>query len=235
MLDSFVVGIPRCNEPAYILAQTFEAINASTVKPSTVVIVDNGDAALDEGSICCDWNIIVRPSGNIGCAGAWNRIYELANHRPLVMLNGDCAVAPDTFEHMLSKPAPTIICALGFGCFRLDHEIYERVGPFDEAFWPIYFEDTDYRYRLKLAGIQIAEEWPVGPEHEVYRPSFGRATYPSGITHGWRPLEDGARSHWPAGERAAWAQRRWISNKERYEAKWGGPPGEEKFTTPFGK
>ena len=43
-----------------------------------------------------------------------------------------------------------------FSCFLISREVYEALGPFDEAFQPAYFEDADYYRRLILAGYQTA-------------------------------------------------------------------------------
>lgn len=223
----FVVGIPRCNEPPEVFAATFAALITSTQHPDRVVIIDNGDTPLTQEPLDLCMTMIDRPGRNVGCAGAWNRIIAYAKDMPLIILNGDCAVAPDTFERLFEAPSPALVCAIGFSCFRIDHEIRKAVGPFDEEYYPVYWEDTDYRYRCKLAGIPIIE-WPI---EESDRPSFGRAKYTTGVTHGWR-REDAGYQGW-TGEKLDWFYKRWEANRDRYHAKWGGMVGEETFTTPF--
>lgn len=232
---SFVVGIPRCNEPPEIFAATLTAVRANTMKPAFVTIIDNGDEPLEINeamwpSDFYDYPLIVdRPNHNIGCAGAWNRIRRgNVFYKKAIILNADCEVPPDTFERVLEPPSPVIMCAFGFGCFRLDAEIFEKVGPFDEAFYPVYFEDSDYRYRLKLAGIPIIE-WPFV---EKERLTFGRARYTTGFAHGWRHDDGRGYQGW-TNDKLTWFYRRWELNRDRFIAKWGGLPGEEKFTEPF--
>jgi GT2 family glycosyltransferase len=233
---TFVVGIPHCNEPPKIFAATLAAIRASTIKPAFVLVVDNGDVPLEIGedewpSSFHEYPLVVsRPEQNIGCAGAWNQICSLTREtgRSVITLNADCTVPPDAFEKMLAVPAPTLLCAFGFGCFRLDAEIYERVGPFDEAYYPVYWEDADYRYRCKLAGVPLIE-WPFV---EAERTSFGRARYTTGFEHGWRH-EDGRGYQGWTDDKLVWFYDCWNKNRERYIAKWGGEVGEEKFTQPF--
>jgi hypothetical protein len=208
-----------------------------------IMIIDNGDIALDLDDVGLDslpatTVSVFRPGGNIGCAGAWNQICDYglgsapARVTSVIMINGDCAVAPDTFQRMLTYDYPALVCAQGFSCFRIDREIWQKVGPFDEGYYPVYWEDTDYRYRCKLAGVEI-KEWPAGLDQVVSRPSFSRAKYESGITHGWM-IEGKGYQGW-TGEKQQWFENRWRANKQRYEDKWGGPQGEERFTTPFGK
>lgn len=224
----FIVGIPRCNEPNSIVEETLRGIERSSSQPVRVLIVDNGDAPLDPHTLllprCCD---IIRPQRNLGCAGAWNILHKLATPTPLVLLNADCAVMPDTFERMLDHATP-ILCAYGFGCFMLSEDVWRTIGDFDEEFYPVYFEDTDYRYRCKLGGVPI-EEWPVTELQSIY-PGRDRAT--SGIIHG-KHDPDGYQG-W-RGEKLAWFNSRWEANLQRYMTKWGGEVGQERFTTPFGR
>lgn len=221
----FVVGVPRCNEPADLFDETVRAVHASVVSPAHTVVVDNGDERFT-GS---ENSVVVRPSANVGRAGAWNIVLRLAfetlNLGSVILLDADCAVAPDTFARMIASPAPVVL-ALGFSCFRLDEAPWRTVGEFDEEFWPISWEDADYRRRLSLAGVAV-EEWPI---EEHARPSRGRVTYASGITHG-APWLHGYQG-W-SGRRLTRFREQVAANQARYTAKWGGPPGAETLTAPF--
>ena len=224
---SFVLGIPRCAEPPAIFGATIKAALASTAQPLARIIVDNGDGPLDPVA----GFELLRPGRNIGCAGAWNVLCRAGFERgadSVILINGDCAVAPDTFARMLAS-AHKLVAAQGFSCFRIDRGLWQSIGEFDEAYYPVYWEDTDYRRRLGLAG-EVIDEWPLV---EIARPSYGRAVYQSGITHGW--LIEGAGYQGWTGERQAWFHERWKANRDRYVAKWGGMPGEETLSTPFGR
>jgi len=234
----FVVGFARCNEPAAILSETLEAIAASSRRPSRIRIIDNGDDPLSIRTIDAAFmrleaslNIrieIYRSDKNRGCAASWNLLHEFGDDagERQVILNADCAVAPDTFEDMLSVPAPTAVLAYGFGCFLIDEEIRQTVGPFDAEFYPAYFEDADYRRRMALAGI-VPNEWPIV---EVDRPAPGRSRASTGITHGSHD-PDGYQG-W-RGNKLGWFWERYEANRRRYLAKWGGEPGHETFAEPF--
>ena len=221
----FVLGVPRYSEPAAILDETLRAVQASAVVPAYTIIVDNGDERMAETS---GEHVVVRPSANVGRAGAWNIVLRLAFEtltvKRVILLDGDCAVAPDTFARMLA-PASRVVLAHGFSCFRLDEALWQVVGEFDEEFWPISMEDADYRRRLALANEPV-EEWPI---EERSRSSRGRVTHASGITHG--PPD--ARNGWGA-RRVARFQDHLAENRVRYARKWGGPPGHETLSTPFG-
>ena len=43
----------------------------------------------------------------------------------------------------------------GFNLFSVPRATAEKVGYFDENFYPAYFEDNDYVYRCRLAGARI--------------------------------------------------------------------------------
>jgi hypothetical protein len=222
----FVLGIPRCNEPATLFDETLRAVHASTAVPAHTIVVDNGDQRFAGDPSTA---VVVRPSGNLGRAGAWNVVLRLAfetlNIKRAILLDSDCTVARDTFERMLASPAPVVL-AQGFSCFRLDEPAWRAVGEFDEEFWPISWEDADYKRRLALGSVAV-EEWSL---EERSRPSRGRVTYASGITHG---------EAWPhgyqgwSGRKLARFQEQVAVNRTRYITKWGGPPGTETLTAPF--
>ena len=221
---SFILGVPRCNETDDIFGEAVAAMRASTLPPTVALIIDNGDAPL--GGV--PGFEVRRPPENVGCAGAWNMICRAAFDEfhcdSAVLVNADCNVLPGTFASLFAADCG-FVCAHAFECFRIDREVWLRVGPFDTGFYPVYWEDTDYRRRLHLAGVAI-EEWPV-EEVEVIYP--GRGCYRSGIVHGKAATE---YQGW-AGDKQAWFQQRLVANEQRYIDKWGGIPGTERFEVPF--
>lgn len=230
-----VLGIPRCNETPEVFGATIAAVRASSLKPDLALIVDNGDVPLPG----VDGFGVMRPGRNIGCAGAWNAILTRAFNElgaeSAIVINGDCAVATDTFERMMVSPYPLVL-GQGFSCFRMSATLWRILGPFDELYYPVYWEDADYRRRLALttsaAQVRLVDEWPL---EIASRETPYRATYTSGITHGWRdPAADHRYQNW-SPEKHLWFEERWRANRDRYVAKWGGLlPGEETFSIPFG-
>jgi GT2 family glycosyltransferase len=97
-----------------------------------------------------------------------------------------------------------------FAAFMLSRHAWETVGPFDEEFFPAYFEDNDYHRRILLAGLRAV----VHPPAMFYH--FGSRTQNES---GGGPVVSGAL---------------FDRNRERYLRKWGGPPGAERFAAPFG-
>ena len=223
----FVLGIPRSSEPAPLFEETLRAVQASTASPAYTIVVDNGD---ERFAVDGSQAVVIRPSANVGRAGAWNIVLRLAFETlsvgRAVLLDGDLAVAPDTFDRMLASQA-SVVCAHGFSCFRLDEAPWRTVGEFDEEFWPSSFEDADYRRRLALAGVPV-EEWPIEEHSRAAQGRVTRVTYASGIAHNRTDRHRG----WSA-RRVARLRTELEANRKRYAQKWGGLPGAETLSTPF--
>lgn len=109
---------------------------------------------------------------------------------------------------------PWADCGHNWHLIAFSVETLMEVGPFDEAFWPIYFEDADYERRLTLAGMPS----PRGEQRSV-PPMVGVDAHAEASGHS---LTAGLVSV-NMGIQAA-----------RYATKWGGPKGSEKYTTPYG-
>lgn len=227
-MKKFAIALPRLNETD-LLTETIESVRASSLLPDQIILVDNGDeplSVLPSGS----WGLhYVRPPRlqnrgfdvqSTSVAASWNIAFRKTS-LPVVLLNSDCAVARKTFEEMMNDPA-RVVCAYYFACARVDHEVWQEVGPFDEDFYPAYYEDTDYRRRLNLCGVSISD-WAVEPFTVV---SVGRTRSVREITHGKE------KPCW-SGDKLAWFHDRIEECKQRYVAKWGGMPGRETFATPF--
>lgn len=225
-MTPLVAGVPTVGR-SDLLAGCVRALLEGDVRPLRIFVIDNADRPLSRPM---GWPVdlvrVVRPESNLGCAGAWNLAIALASGRPALLVNDDCAVARDTVAR-LSRPEPDVLmCAHGFSCFRIDPGVVRRVGTFDEAYFPVYYEDTDYRRRCALAGVTI-DEWPL----EAVELVGGRdAVGSTGITHG----KSEARYQGWSAERDRWLHERIAANRARYVAKWGGPPDAETFSEPFG-
>ncbi len=92
-----------------------------------------------------------------------------------------------------------------FSAFMLTKKCYNEVGQFDENFYPAYFEDNDYHYRLYLKGIK-AINYPMAVYYH-----FGSRS--KKFINNFNTLFE--------------------KNREYYKKKWGGIPGEEIFKSPF--
>lgn len=194
------------------------------------IVVDNGDPPLDylasRGAAVYEYQ---RPGANIGVAASWNHGRRLALQCPtarwLVLLSevvvfGEHGGA-DLLDGVVDQgplgaiDAPGVsVAEAGWKCTALRTSTLDRVGEFDEGFWPAYYEDTDYLYRMGLAGLASPREngkaWPM---------LHVDMTIPEGDAHALRSgLVDVDLDRLAA----------------RYRAKWGGNQGEERHRTPWG-
>ena len=98
-----------------------------------------------------------------------------------------------------------------FSCFMLKGSTIDKVGFFDDKFFPAYFEDNDYHYRINLAGLKAIKT--------------NRALY---FHYGSRTIkaDDRIKNVSNLG---------YNTNREYYKEKWGGEPGKEIYTSPFDK
>jgi len=98
-----------------------------------------------------------------------------------------------------------------FSCFMLKTETIQKIGYFDEKFYPAYFEDNDYHYRIRLAGLKAVKT--------------NRALY---FHYGSRTIKNDEKIH-------NISNLGYTANREYYRQKWGGLPGEEIYKTPFNR
>jgi GT2 family glycosyltransferase len=94
-----------------------------------------------------------RPPYNIQCAGC----AVTRGGRVLFRGRGEPRATPEW-----NKPAE--LQALISACWIFPRALWEELGPLDEAFSPIQFEDTDYCYRARAAGRTVF----YAPEVELY-------------------------------------------------------------------
>jgi glycosyltransferase involved in cell wall biosynthesis/GT2 family glycosyltransferase/predicted RecA/RadA family phage recombinase len=97
-----------------------------------------------------------------------------------------------------------------YGCFAFNTLALEVLGCFDENFFPIYCEDSDYRRRAQLAGLE---------------PGYCGAT---SLCH-----QGSASLRQP--EIARQNELTYGANRAYYRRKWGGDAGQEAFAVPFGE
>jgi hypothetical protein len=125
---------------------------------------------------------------------------------------------PRTF--MLSTLQPAVRPGMHWSCYMVDRRFFDTVGEFDEGFTPAYLEDADMTYRMHVAG------------------AFGVTclaalclNYDRGTIKG---IIDCDGADIPKMTRLLAELRARISaNDARYLEKWGGSPGQERFSTPF--
>lgn len=185
------------------------------VRVGRLVIVDN--SLTGWRSQTRDDAAYIRPVLGLGYPGGINAgIMQTPDAPWWLFCSADLVFAPGDLAHI----AETMHAATGprvvTGSHRGLRWVYgavnvatiERVGIMDaHTFFPIYFDDDDYEYRARLAGV----EW---------------LHHDGGMRHaGSQTIKD--PDHGAANGRT------FPLNRAAYLAKWGGLPGDERFRTPW--
>jgi len=125
-----------------------------------LLIVDNGgelDRIRDNENLI-NVNILNMPS-NLGVAASWNLgIKLLPHHDRWFFASNDMFYMPGALEKLSEARRQDITLSDMFPfwhTFALGEEVVRRVGLFDEALYPAYFEDNDYERRAKHLGVDI--------------------------------------------------------------------------------
>jgi len=104
---------------------------------------------------------------NIGCPGAWNLLIKSNIMAPYwLIINHDVAFTPGFLEEMVrmnKDPEVGLVHASSadhgrgsYECFMIKDWVVQKIGLFDENFYPVYVEDVDYICRVKNASIKTA-------------------------------------------------------------------------------
>ncbi len=95
-----------------------------------------------------------------------------------------------------------------YGCFAFNPPALQVLGCFDENFFPVYYEDSDFRQRARLAGLEPGYCPDVAIRHvgsaSLQQPEVARQN-----------------------------TRTYAANRAYYQRKWGGDGGDETFDRPF--
>lgn len=174
--------------------------------------------------------VIPNYENNIGVSGGWNqgleRAYKANCHKAIVS-NDDIVFEPGSIQTLLDSLGPGIdlmsmvntrdypergsgsVHDVDYSCFAVrPYDFLDKFGRFDEHFKPAYFEDNDMYYRIEVAG-------------GMQRKNLNARMFHSGsVTQNWggKPFVDSIQ---------------FEKNRAYYNTKWGGWPGNEKYTAPF--
>lgn len=218
-----VIGIPYLNRPD-LLERCLRSIDR---KVDTVVIVNNSDSLITSDydlskricvdSMKCQSNsfYIAEMPLNAGVAASWNEVIKLFPAPWWLIVNSDIEFAPGDlakFEQAIQTTEAGIVAdgINNMACFGITANCVQRVGLFDENFFPAYGEDIDYMRRCRLLGVEHRYLQGTGMRHD--RSSTVKALPAE--------LQDRNRETFEA-------------NKAYYERKWGGWEGQETFEHPF--
>jgi GT2 family glycosyltransferase len=207
-MQKFAIGIPTLNR--YDLLKPSLMLYIRDFPTTHIFILDNGHQGIIQNGIYLKEN-----DKNIGVGPSWNwlcdQIFQVADNA--LILNDDIYLGKkekdiDDLLHKKKNKGCLLKSTPDWCAFILPKRIYEKVGKFDECFYPAYYEDNSYKYRMKLQGISVLNTPDLNPL--VYKNSSTLAKDPS-------ILEDSKR------------------NRQLYIEMWGGEPNQEKYKTPFNK
>lgn len=208
------LGFPTLNRYD-LLDKAILSFCRGTVVPDVIYVIDNGGNYKTTNPLVR----VIKPVRNIGVAASWNLLHRVTKPNPLVISNDDLIVAKHSLEEALSEPYSFvgIRCLTtrgtdysGWSCFFQREEVWKEIGDYDEEFYPAYFEDNDYAYRMKLKSVVVGNTRGEPGIHQV------SATRKSVSKQMQIEINIG-----------------FERNKAYYIRKWGGTPGEEVYLTPF--
>lgn len=157
------------------------------------------------------------PFSSIGYGGSINfGITQMADAPWWLWASNDVAFRPGALAAICARMAfeQATVLTTGFTWGAINRAAVDLVGLVDDwSFFPIYFDDNDYERRCRLAGVQWVE-------------------MPDAVIHG--DAEHGNSLTIKSDERASAGNNRTFGeNQARYVAKWGGPPRQEVYETPW--
>jgi len=94
---------------------------------------------------------------------------------------------------------------MNHNCLIRRPEVFDIVGEYDTSFYPAYFEDNDFAYRVKLSGLKYG-----GCRSALFFHYWSRSIYEGGLNNS-----------------------NFEKLKRFFVSKWGGMPGHETFNVPF--
>lgn len=152
----FAIGIPTLNRADLLIPSLIKYVQ--DFAGVEIHIIDNGDQDLEKYEKYD--NIFVHTQHkNIGVAASWNMLCDIIydKHDWALLLNDDVYLGygADIINQVIddNNTFGLIQSHLNFSVILLQKEFFEFVGRFDEKFYPAYYEDSDYLYRMKLLGV----------------------------------------------------------------------------------
>jgi GT2 family glycosyltransferase len=208
METKLIIGIPTINR-ADLLNEALEKY-FEDFQDTEIFIVDNGNQSIitREKKFA-----IYKPAENLGVAKSWNIIMDYADKLDathVLMLNDDIYLGKTEHEIKMliqnNENVDFINSFYNWCSYILKVEAWKIAGKFDEDFFPAYFEDNSFDYKMTLSGRK--KTWTSFLDPLIYRNSMTIAKDPA-------------------------LNNRFEHNRQLYIRMWGGIPTEEKYLTKF--
>ena len=207
---NFAIGIPTLNRADLLIPALLYYQN--DFPNVDIYVIDNGNQEALNVLKLKNVTIISQPH-NIGVASSWNilcnKIFKIKDFA--LILNDDIYLGKNEHEILLlieNMQVALYTSPVEWCTFLLPKTTYTTSGEFDEGFFPAYFEDNDYEYRISINGLQMAKIPFLMPS--VFRRSQTIQLDPT--------IKEG-----------------FSKTRERYIAKWGGEPTFETYKKSFNK
>jgi len=210
----FAIGIPTINRldllqdslPKYLV----------DFKDVEIHIIDNGKQNIHQNlPILREYSnvFVYQEDYNLGVAGSWNKLCNIIfeKYENALLINDDVYLGYSTevVEKSIDKTKVGIVQSdFNWSVLLINRDLYEFIGDFDEDFYPAYFEDSDYIYRVKLKGLLHEIDYTLSPKTKR---SFGSTEMDKDLNKNFQ------------------------RNRARYIKKWGNSPLLETFIKPFNK
>lgn len=190
---------------------SFVAVLPSIYTPYTWTCIQSMHPTFNDHTLVVDNTV-----SNKGVPASWNRGIDYMTYHEadwLVIVSAACRFSPvggmDLIDQLDPDGFPVVEARyVGWHLIAFHRQVFDKVGRFDENFYPAYWEDCDFSRRLALAYGLEPPFW-TKVEVEVTVESFAHGLQLAGVKADPEAL---------AGY---------------YRAKWGGDPSAETFTTPF--
>ena len=199
------------------LKEEIDSIESGTLKPDKYIIFDNS-RKLKYSDFSIDNLALAVPNEQESLARSWNWFIDNVPEIR-VICNDDLIFYPDTLETLVrGLRTDTIYFPYGiaktntYSCFVISDEVISKVGRFDEEFYPAYFEDNSYDYKLSLQGLYVDG---VADCNIIHKGSQTLHNY----THS--ELDQHHKN--------------FQKNRELYVKMWGGMPKNEIYKTKFNR
>jgi len=217
-----ILGCPTLRRYDLLIGM-LQSAATGTRAPDRYVVVDNGGSLWADGkpeAVRALPLLVDTPGENLGCARSWNTLAKtllFGDETALLLVGDDVLFRSGTIAAMVgameTQDADFVTAEPGgFSCFMVRRRLFEKIGYFDEQFWPAYYEDNDFHRRMQLSGVCKEIQVDVGYDH---------------VNKGSQTVAAFSRQ-----ERLE-HNKRFEANRARYVAKWGGLPHEEKFDEPY--
>ena len=158
---SFAIGIPTLNRFDYLLPTLM--MYSKDFPDVKVYVVDNGNQDIKNHPAIKKYRnleVMVQDT-NIGVAASWNLLCEkiFKYNENALILNDDIYLgkAKKHIEDLCNaKPILSVKRSTIDWCsFIMPKKVFQSVGKFDECFYPAYYEDKSYEYRMKLLAMPV--------------------------------------------------------------------------------